>query len=309
MKFSVVLSLPRPPAPLPIECVTTGEDFDWANAFLDSRYSRSSPYDHFAVSPMTFSISRAGSNRSTRRFAEITESTIVDYVRHQLEQIPNPHRRPCNHRLGAVRCCYRFHTGREIPAGKVHFQRRLYPTVPARLRPAPPARVGLGPPPSNKIDGSSCHFLPKKLRSSGKVSAPIVIWLSSATCGAAPRWSALPARSWLFSWKTCNSLKASCVRFGKGNKKRVVPLPPEILEVLPDVYLRLARPPNQLASIVRLLERPAPRPGHDLARLRSLFRHHRVLSQVRRPTLLVGFVTLFDRTWCEQGCRCPPCNT
>jgi hypothetical protein len=44
------------------------------------------------------------------------------------------------------------------------------------------------------------------------------------------------------------------------------------------------------------------------AGLRSLFRHHRVLSQVRQANP-IDFVTPLDRTWREQGCRCPPCNT
>ena len=38
----------------------------------------------------------------------------------------------------------------------------------------------LGASASNKFDRSSCHSLLKKLRSSGKASAPIAIWLSSA---------------------------------------------------------------------------------------------------------------------------------
>jgi hypothetical protein len=77
-----------------------------------------------------------------------------------------------------VRCCYRFHTGQEIPAGKVHFQRRYTQRSPPGYgRPAPPSP---GASASNKIGGSSCHSLLKKSRSSGKVSAPIAIWLSWA---------------------------------------------------------------------------------------------------------------------------------
>src|SRR4029077_2424065 len=65
-----------------------------------------------------------------KRVAEITESTLVDYVRSQLEQDPEPTPQTVNHRLGTVRCCYRFHTGQEIPAGKVHFQRSCTPRSP-----------------------------------------------------------------------------------------------------------------------------------------------------------------------------------
>src|SRR4029450_4576228 len=55
--------------------------------------------------------------------SEITESTLLDYVRHQLDQEPKPTPQTVNHRLCVVHCLYRFHYGREIPAGQSHFQR------------------------------------------------------------------------------------------------------------------------------------------------------------------------------------------
>ena len=68
--------------------------------------------------------------------------------------------------------------------------------------------------------------------------------------------------------------------YGKGNKKRVVPLPPEIIEVLGN-YLRLERPlTNSPALFVSLKGRQRGQPMTP-AGLRALFRHHRVLSQVR----------------------------
>jgi len=67
---------------------------------------------------------------------------------------------------------------------------------------------------------------------------------------------------------------------GKGNRRRVVPLPPEILEVLAN-YLRLERPlTNSPALFVTLKGRHRGQPMTP-AGLRSLFRHHRMLSQVQ----------------------------
>ena len=67
---------------------------------------------------------------------------------------------------------------------------------------------------------------------------------------------------------------------GKGNKQRLVPLPPEILEVLGN-YLRLERPlTNAPALFVSLKGRQRGQPL-TAAGLRSLFRHHRIRSQVR----------------------------
>jgi integrase len=66
---------------------------------------------------------------------------------------------------------------------------------------------------------------------------------------------------------------------GKGDKKRVLPLPPEIVEVL-EKYLRLERPlTNSSFLFVSLKGRQRGR-AMTPAGLRSLFRHHRVRSQV-----------------------------
>jgi site-specific recombinase XerD len=101
-----------------------GQEVALANAFLDAqrirqlslRSLRAYAYDllHFArwfLNP-------------PRNLSDLTDSSLLDYVRHQLEQLPKPTPQTVNHRLGVVRCLYRFHYGREIPAGDSHFQRR-----------------------------------------------------------------------------------------------------------------------------------------------------------------------------------------
>ena len=50
-----------------------------------------------------------------RPLAEITQSTLLDYLRTQLDRIPKPAPQTIYHRLSALRCVYRFHHGREIP--------------------------------------------------------------------------------------------------------------------------------------------------------------------------------------------------
>jgi len=101
-----------------------GQEIAWANAFLDAqrirqlslRSLRAYAYDllHFA---------RWWLQRPAQPLSQITESTLLDYVRHQLDQEPKPTPQTVNHRLGVVHCLYRFHYGREIPAGQSHFQR------------------------------------------------------------------------------------------------------------------------------------------------------------------------------------------
>ena len=67
---------------------------------------------------------------------------------------------------------------------------------------------------------------------------------------------------------------------GKGNKQRVVPLPQEISEVLWN-YLRLERPTTNSPALFVSLKGRQRGQAMTAAGLRSLFRHHRVLSQVR----------------------------
>jgi hypothetical protein len=179
MKLSVVYQPAAPASTSPYRVRNNqGGELDWANAFLDSQRLRQ-------LSPCSLRIYAYDLLDFARWFelqhrplAEITETTLVDYVRHQLEQQPKPTPQTVNHRLGTVRCCYRFHTGQEIPAGKAHFQRHYTQRTPLGYgRPRPAVAQGLA---SNKIGGSSCHSLLQKSRSSGKVSAPIAIWLSWA---------------------------------------------------------------------------------------------------------------------------------
>jgi hypothetical protein len=50
------------------------------------------------------------------------ESTLLEYVREQLNEEPKPTPQTINHRLGVLRCLYRFHSGHPLPAGSHHFQ-------------------------------------------------------------------------------------------------------------------------------------------------------------------------------------------
>ena len=66
---------------------------------------------------------------------------------------------------------------------------------------------------------------------------------------------------------------------GKGNKKRVLPLPPEVIEVL-EKYLRLERPPTNSSFLFVSLKGRQRGRAMTPAGLRSLFRHHRRCSEV-----------------------------
>jgi len=252
-----------------------GRELDWANAFLDAQCLRQ-------LSPRSLRIYAYDLLDFARWFepqhqtlAQITESTLVDYVRHQLEQDPKPTPPTVNHRLGTVRCCYRFHTGQEIPASKMHFQRRYTKRSPLGYgRPRPAIARGL------------------RLKEDRRVIVPLTTEEVAKFWGTFRTYRdlGLVGLMLLDGLRSCEILALELADMqlsegqlrvhGKGNKQRVVPLPQEISEVLWN-YLQLERPTiNSPALFVSLKGRQRGQPM-TAAGLRSLFRHHRVLSQVR----------------------------
>jgi site-specific recombinase XerD len=251
-----------------------GQEVAWANTFLDAqrvrqlslRSLRAYAYDllHFA----------RWLEQAPQPLSEITESTLFDYVRHQLDQEPKPSPQTVNHRLGVVHCCYRFHYGHEISAGQSHFQRTYTKRSP----------LGYGRPRRAVARGL-------RLRQPRRVIVPLSaeqvakFWRSFRTF----RDLALVGLMLLDGLRSCELLAlqledlqlpdAQMRVLGKGNKTRVLPLPPEIIEVLQQ-YLRLERPlTNSCSLFVSLKGRQRGRAMTPVG-LRSLFRHHRVRSQV-----------------------------
>lgn len=253
-----------------------GQQIAWANAFLDAqrvrqlslRSLRAYAYDllHFArwwQDPL-------------RSLSEISESTLLDYVRHQLDQLPKPTPQTVNHRLGVLHCLYRFLYGQEIPAGQAHFQRTYTTRSPLGYgRPRRAVALGL------------------RLRQPRRAIVPLSaeevtkFWRSFRTF----RDLALLGLMLLDGLRCCEALSlqledlpladAHLRVLGKGNKQRILPLPGEILEALQS-YLRLERPlTNSPDLFVSLKGRRRGQPM-TFAGLRSLFRHHRVYGQVPR---------------------------
>ena len=252
-----------------------GRELDWANAFLDGQRLRQLSPRSLRIYAYDLLDFARWFEPQHRPLAEITESTLVDYVRHQLDQDPKPRPQTVNHRLGTVRCCYRFHTGQEISAGTVHFQRRYMKRSSLGYgRPRPAIARGL------------------HLKQDRRVIVPLSseevakFWQSFRTY----RDLALVGLMLLDGLRSCEVLALELedvqltegqVRVhGKGNKERPLPLHPDILEVLGH-YLRLERPlTNAPALFVCLKGRQRGQPM-TVAGLRSLFRHHRVRSQIR----------------------------
>jgi len=276
MKLTVVHRPTVPASASPYRLLDEqGREVAWANAFLDAqrirqlslRSLRAYAYDllHFA---------RWWFEQPEQPLAEISESALLEYVRQQLDQEPKPTPQTVNHRLTVLRCLYRFHYGHEIPAGQSHFQRTYTKRSP----------LGYGRPRRAVARGL-------RLRQPRRVIAPLSteevarFWHSFRSF----RDLALVGLMLLDGLRSCEVLAlqledlqladAQMRVLGKGNKKRVLPVPPEIIEVL-EKYLRLERPlTNSPALFVCLKGRQRGQPMTP-AGLRSLFRHHRLRSQV-----------------------------
>lgn len=253
-----------------------GQEIGWANAFLDGQHIRqlslrsvrAYAYDllHFA---------RWWSETALPLpLAEITESTLLDYVRHQLDQEPKPTPQTVNHRLTVIRCLYRFHHGREISAGHSHFQRPYTTRCP----------VGYGRPHRAMAFGLRLKQ-PRRIVQPLSAEQVAKFWESFRTF----RDLAIVGLMLLDGLRSCEILAlqledlkvadALLHVLGKGKKRRTLPMPAEIMEVLHN-YLRLERPlTNSPYLLVSLKGRRRGQPM-TAAGLRSLFRHHRQSSEV-----------------------------
>lgn len=253
-----------------------GQPVGWVNEFLDAqrlrqlslRSLRAYAYDllHFArwwLRPNT-----------ARPLSEINQSVLLDYVRHQLDQQPQPAPQTVNHRLSVVHCLYRFHYGTGISGGHCHFQRAYTTRSP----------LGYGRP---------CRALALGLR----LKQPRRVMVPLCADQVAKFWSsfhtfrdlAVTGLMLLDGLRSCEVLALQLEDLqlapaqmrvpGKGNKQRLMPLPQEIIDVLQN-YLRLERPLTHSPFLFLCLKGRHRGQPMTAAGLRSLFRHPRAASQV-----------------------------
>jgi len=277
MKLTLAHRPAVPPSASPYRLLDQqGQEIAWANAFLDAQRVRQlSPRSLRAYAYDLLHFARWLQD-PPRPLSEITESTLLDYVRHQLDQQPQPTPQTVNHRLNVLRGWYRFHYGQEIPAGQSYFQR------PYTTR----SSLGYGRPRRAVARGLRLRQ-PRRLMVPLSAEEVAQFWRSFRTF----RDLALVGLMLLDGLRSCEVLAlqledleladAQLRVLGKGNKKRLLPLPHDLLEVLQN-YLRLERPLTHSPFLFVSLK--GRRRGQPMtpAGLRSLFRHHRARSQVTR---------------------------
>jgi site-specific recombinase XerD len=209
------------------------------------------------------------------QLSELNQAKLLDYVRFQLSQQPQPAAQTINHRMSVTHCLYRFHHGREIPANTMTQEAALSPPVPfgrgrtrrslQRFRVKTPRRLVV---PLSALEVSTFWSSFRTFRDLALVALML--------------FNGLRSRETL-------SLKLEDLRLaqnemlvqGKGNRQRFLPLDPQTIRVI-DSYLRLERPKSHSCFLFLVLK--GPHWGEPLtpAGLRTVFRYHRRVSTVSK---------------------------
>jgi site-specific recombinase XerD len=275
MTFRLILRNSSPPSVSPYRLLDEQDrELSWANAFLDAQRLRQLSLRSLRAYGYDLLHLARWLHHTRHPLAKINQSLLLDYARYQLDQVPKPTPSTINHRLGVLHCLYRFHYGREIPGGKAHFH-RTYTTRSPLGYGRPQRRVTT----ALRLRQPHCVVVPL---SADQVAR---FWNSFRTF----RDLAIVALMLLDGLRSCEvlqlqledlSLSEAHLRvLGKGNKKRVLPLPAEILEVLQN-YLRCERPLSSSPFLFVSWKGGGRGLPMTAAGLRSLFRHHRLSSKV-----------------------------
>jgi integrase len=247
MKFLLIHQQASNNAQSPVRVVeqATGRGVGWINRYLDREYVRrvaNTSLRTYAHNLLHFirwweSVHPAGDVRE----GDLTESTLLDYVKFQSSQQPRPSPSTINDRVAVADRAIR----NEFPNAPCQIARGFHQAF-LRRRP-----MGLGRP---RADMSRLRV---------KVPKRNIVPLSVAL----NRDDALLSEA---------QLRVP----GKGKKFRLLPLAPETVQLLGH-YLRLERPNPCSAALFVSLKGHARGTRMTAAGLRSLFRHHRQATGIQ----------------------------
>jgi len=251
-----------------------GRQIEWANRFLDMQRVRGlqlrslRSYGYKLLHFVRWWAQQPGLDVHRFETAQFTEATLVDYVRAQLNEQPQPTPENINGRSGLLRAVFRFYFQQDLPHSPYLLQRNYWRRSP----------LGYG-----RARGATADL-------QLKVPQRVIVPLSVAQ--VARFWSSFRSARDLaiVALMLLNGLRSgevlglqlgdlefteSQLRVrGKGQKVRVLPLPPESIRVL-QCYLQTERPPTNAAEVFVSLKGRARGQAMTPAGLRSLFRHHR----------------------------------
>jgi integrase len=250
-----------------------GQPVAWLNEFLDAQAVRGlAPLSlrMYAVQLLHFG------RWWSRQYGEWKlppAGMLAEYIRAQLEEQPPPETATINARLGMVHRLCRFHFGEQAGWQDTGLRHRY-------LR---RALLGYGP--------AHLRWSQLRLKQPRPVIVPLTeeqvkrFWESFQNCRdmalvALLLLNGLRSREALsLRLEDVNFSQAQMLVSGKGRRQRVMPLPPDTLQLL-DLYLRTERPPTSSQALFVCLKGPARGRPMTPAGFRSLFRYHRRTTRV-----------------------------
>jgi integrase len=257
----------------------SGREVEWINRFLDQQRVRGvadstlRSYAHDLLHFLRWWVAAHKTAAITRE--ALTESTFLDYIRWQVDQYPAPAAASINRRVGTAERAMRLEFPDSPPLFAPGFQHQYWRQSRlgyGRLRPAlTQLRVKA----------------PKRLIVPLSIDEVHRFWHSFRTS----RDLAIVGLMVLHGLRSCEvlALNREDVQLsdlqirvpGKGKKIRVLPLDRDSVKLL-DHYLCLERPPQ--CGVPLFVSLKGPSRGHRMtsAGLRSLFRHHRQTTGVRK---------------------------
>jgi len=280
MKFLLIYQQASNNAQSPVRVVeqTTGRGVGWINRYLDREYVRrvaNTSLRTYAHNLLHFirwweSVHPAGDVRE----GDLTESTLLDYVKFQSSQQPRPSPSTINDRVAVAERA--IHN--EFPNAPCQIARGFHQAF-LRRRP-----MGLGRP---RADMSRLRVkVPKRNIVPLSVDEVARFWSSFRSS----RDLAIVGLMLLEGLRSAEVLalnrddallpEAQLRVPGKGNKFRFLPLAPETVQLL-EHYLRLERPNPCSAALFVSLKGHARGTRMTAAGLRSLFRYHRQATGIQ----------------------------
>jgi len=282
MTFRTLYRTDLPASSSPFRVVDEQQrEVEWVNKFLDAQCLRAvAPLTLRSYANMLLSFVRWWSRQpgidiwsfSANQF---TESTLVDFVRSQVDQLPKLSPEHINMRSSMLRRLFRFYFHEDMPHAPYFIQRQWYCRAP----------LGYG---RGRVRTASADL---KLKVPQRVIQPLTreqvqrFWHGFHTARdlamvALMLLNGLRSREVLALKLEDLLFSESQIRVnGKGSRVRLLPLPPETIRIL-RCYLNTERPLTNSPEVFVSLKGKARGRPLTSAGIRSLFRHHRKTSSV-----------------------------
>lgn len=270
-----------------------GREIEWANRFLDLQRVRGLQdlslrfYGNLLLHFIRWWDAQPGVNVMRFVTQQFTESTLIDYVRGQREEPRKPSPEIINQRSAMLRRLFQHYFQQDMPHAPYLLQRQWWvPRGGRGRRRGPGADLRLKVPPRviEPLPVEQVQRFWSSFRTTRDIGIVGLLLLNGAF------------NSCTHGLRSCEilSLELEDLRLseaqlrvrGKGGRVRMMPLPPESIRLL-DCYLKTERPLTNAAKVFVSLKGKARGKPMTTAGLRSLFRHHRAATTIRKSNPLV----------------------